>query len=337
MKKIKVKFLFVFFISLIFFSYVNATEYKYESTNDNILVSTADTDSDTTTTGTDSKTIVDNIFKKSSEFFQNGEDSQDGKNQNMINELNAFLFDSDSGIYGIIKKIGYIIFAFITVILGVKYIWSGVDEKSRIKETIPLYIVGILFFFLADGIVNIVFVKELSFIAKTTDINVLTGTAFKTLATVANTIAIISLIIVGLTYMFSAADQKANIKTKLLPIVIGLIFIFSFTKVMDFVISSGGQIMGITENSTTYNVVTGGNEIGSVKTITGNIWSTFSTVAQTLAIAAIVLAGIKYMFSPADKKSDIKMGLVYIILGGIFVFASVAVAQFIVEAGNQIL
>lgn len=87
------------------------------------------------------------------------------------------------------------------------------------------------------------------------------------------------------------------------------------------------------------NVVTPSTGTPSTKItdFTSNIWGTVAVVVQTLAIAAIVLAGIRYMFAPAEKKGDIKQETVVLVVGAILVFAAVPVAQFISGAAADII
>ena len=56
--------------------------------------------------------------------------------------------------------------------------------------------------------------------------------------------------------------------------------------------------------------VTGGNASETITNTAGSIWSTVIILFQILAIAAIIIAGIRYMFASADSKADIKKQLV---------------------------
>ena len=80
-----------------------------------------------------------------------------------------------------------------------------------------------------------------------------------------------------------------------------------------------------------------GTGIQKITNLTGNIWSTIKVVAQVAAIAAIVFAGVRYMFASADQKADIKKQTIILIVGAILVFAAVPFAQFVSNLGSQIL
>mgnify|MGYP004616030657 CR=1 FL=1 len=69
----------------------------------------------------------------------------------------------------------------------------------------------------------------------------------------------------------------------------------------------------------------------------GSIWSTVLTILQILAVAAIVIAGVRYMFASADQKADIKKGMIGLVIGAILVFAASTVVQFIISATTSVI
>lgn len=66
-------------------------------------------------------------------------------------------------------------------------------------------------------------------------------------------------------------------------------------------------------------------------------WSTAAVIIQILAIAAIILAGLRYMFASADEKADIKTQTITLVAGAILVFAAVPMAKFVANIANQVL
>ena len=78
---------------------------------------------------------------------------------------------------------------------------------------------------------------------------------------------------------------------------------------------------------------------GSITTVddmAGKIWGTVLTIAQILAFAAIVFAGVRYMFASADQKADIKKGLIYLVVGAVLVFAASTVVKLVVAGTNNV-
>lgn len=79
-----------------------------------------------------------------------------------------------------------------------------------------------------------------------------------------------------------------------------------------------------------------GQGVGTIDTAAQKVWKTLLTIFQILAIAAIVIAGIRYMFASADQKADIKKSLVILVLGAVLVFAASTIAQVIVNATSDV-
>lgn len=85
------------------------------------------------------------------------------------------------------------------------------------------------------------------------------------------------------------------------------------------------------------NLAGGANGIGTINSTAQNVWKTLSLILQIAAIAAIVLAGVRYMFASADTKADIKKQMVILVVGAVLVFGAATVVQFIVTVTNEVL
>lgn len=68
-----------------------------------------------------------------------------------------------------------------------------------------------------------------------------------------------------------------------------------------------------------------------------SVWSTILTICQILAIAAVIFAGLRYMFASADQKADIKKSMGILVVGAILVFAATTVIGFVINATNEVL
>lgn len=75
--------------------------------------------------------------------------------------------------------------------------------------------------------------------------------------------------------------------------------------------------------------------VGSVDKMVNNIWGTVLTILRILAVAAIVYAGVKYMFASAENKADIKSGMLGLVVGAILVFGASIVVDLIMKAANE--
>ncbi len=88
---------------------------------------------------------------------------------------------------------------------------------------------------------------------------------------------------------------------------------------------------------TAEEIVNMGNNggIGNVNNLVGKIWGTVLTILQVCAVAAIVFAGVKYMFASPDGKADIKSGMLGLVIGAIMVFAASTLVKFIVDTAES--
>ena len=76
--------------------------------------------------------------------------------------------------------------------------------------------------------------------------------------------------------------------------------------------------------------------ITTVDTAVRKVWKTVALIVQILAIAAIVIAGVRYMFASADGKFEIKKQTMGLIVGGILVFAASGIVQFVINITNEV-
>ncbi len=76
--------------------------------------------------------------------------------------------------------------------------------------------------------------------------------------------------------------------------------------------------LGNFEANMTVNADTSGNTIKSIN----KVWGMILTILQVAAIAAVVFAGVRYMFASADQKADIKKSMLTLAVGAILVFGA---------------
>ena len=76
-------------------------------------------------------------------------------------------------------------------------------------------------------------------------------------------------------------------------------------------------------------------QLGNVEGVVNNVWGTVLTILRVLAVAAIVFAGVKYMFAGAEGKAEFKTGLIGIVIGAILVFGASIVVELIMGAANE--
>lgn len=182
--------------------------------------------------------ILQDIISQGNRFQNSGGDT--GLGSSIANYITG-------DIKTIVSVIGNLIFAAVTVILGAKYIWSGVEGRSQVKETLPNFIAAVLFFYLAVEITGLFSPKTSGSIGSelggVTDYNSLALKIIGTVNTVVKYASFAGVVFVGLRYMFASAEGKSQIKDSLVPMTLGVVLVFAATTVVDFIIKVGGDIL----------------------------------------------------------------------------------------------
>ena len=75
-----------------------------------------------------------------------------------------------------------------------------------------------------------------------------------------------------------------------------------------------------------------GNASGAIK----SVWGTVLLILQILAVAAIIIAGIRYMFASADAKADIKKQTIGLMVGAVLVFGASSIINLIISITSDV-
>lgn len=177
--------------------------------------------------------IIDDIIQKGNAF------SSGQSNSVISTKLVNYI---KSNFIPAIALVGNLIFAITTMVLGVKYIWSGVEGKSKIKETLPTFVAAVVFFYLAQQLVTF-FTLSGSILTGSGSYNSLSGKIMGTVNAIIPYLAFAGILFIGIKYMTESADGKAKIKERLTPMVLGIIFVFSASTIVNFIIRAANDII----------------------------------------------------------------------------------------------
>lgn len=75
---------------------------------------------------------------------------------------------------------------------------------------------------------------------------------------------------------------------------------------------------------------------GKTVKMVGNVWGIVLVILQVAAVAALVFAGVRYMFASADQKADIKKSMGTLAIGAILVFGASTVVQILTTVTEDI-
>ena len=195
----------------------------------------ADTKAESPDTG------ISGILQNGSEWFKSAKDKGVG-DSNMGGIISDILGTKGSGgLLDAIFQIGNVVFIIVTIILGLKYMFSSIEGKVEVKESLITLGIGAIFFYLPQTLFN--FFKDLfGGFSETTTINAVTDKIFSIVASFANIGAIIAIVAIGLKYMMTNSEEKAELKEKFIPIIIGLAMVYASAQVLNFFVSIGSQI-----------------------------------------------------------------------------------------------
>lgn len=88
-------------------------------------------------------------------------------------------------------------------------------------------------------------------------------------------------------------------------------------------------------DSSQVNVDTDFINNSNIKTTSDKIFNTILILLQVLSIAGIVFTGVKYMYSDASKKAEIKQSMIALAIGMAIVFAASSIVQFVTNVAKS--
>lgn len=136
----------------------------------------------------------------------------------------------------LIKFVGNLIFVVVTVVLGVKYIWGGVESKASVKDSLMTLIVAALVFY-GWNTISALFMNSggnLNFVSS----NAMTTATkiYSTVLYVANFLAVGGIVYIGIKYMMAGAEGKSQLKAKGVPIVLGIIMVYATITFLNLIV-----------------------------------------------------------------------------------------------------
>lgn len=135
----------------------------------------------------------------------------------------------------LLKMVGNTIFVIVTVILGVKYIWGGVESKTDVKESLITIVIAALVFYGWTSVSALLQTgNNLSFVSSSLEDT--TASVYQTIIYICNYLAIGGIVYIGIRYMLAGAEGKAELKTRGVPITLGLIMVYATLTFLNFIV-----------------------------------------------------------------------------------------------------
>ncbi len=163
-------------------------------------------------------------WKAGVEFFKaarNGE-STDTK-MDFVNDIADMIFD-----------IGNMIIIAVTSILGLRYIFGAAESKARVKDSLLTIVVAALFFYGWGAISDLLSVES---IFEKSSYESAATYVYNMVLFFVDIFAVIGFIWLGVKYMLSSAEGKADIKTNWGTLIIGIVLVYATIKFLTSVVS----------------------------------------------------------------------------------------------------
>lgn len=188
--------------------------------------------------------FLNDVFSQASNFRDPSELNSSGTNT--VGGALSNIITGGTGSLNIIDTIftiGNLVIFVVTIALGLKYIYSGIDGRADIKSSLPNYVLGVVFFYLAEAVRDLSKNFMLGALDGGTSYTTFAGNIYSTVNTIANICAILGIVLVGLKYMLSPADAKADVKKQLVPVALGIALVYCTLKVIMLVYKLGEGIL----------------------------------------------------------------------------------------------
>lgn len=184
--------------------------------------------------------LLSDIFSQGNQFYNKAASSS--SDSSIGNDIANYLKES-GGIIDLIKSMGYLVFSVVTVCLGAKYIWSGVEGKTAIKETLPTFVIAVVLFYLADNLYTLFSGTATSIFTGSASFDTVAGSIRATINVIIRVAAMAGIVFLGVKYMFASSSGRADIKNTMVPVIIGMILVYSASQVVEFIANVGNQVI----------------------------------------------------------------------------------------------
>ena len=161
-------------------------------------------------------------------------DGYDGENTKLSNTATVKdVMEFLEPLVEMVKFIGNMVFVLVTVVLGIKYIWGGVESKASVKDSMVTLVVAALVFYGWDVIATLINPQNLwqNTVADAA------GVVYSTIIYICNFLAVGGLVYIGIRYMMAGAEGRASLKAKSVPVVLGLVMTISTIRFLGFILS----------------------------------------------------------------------------------------------------
>ena len=137
----------------------------------------------------------------------------------------------------------------------------------------------------------------------------------KSITNLGSIISVIALLLLGIKYMVSSIDEKAEYKQRMGIYLLGAIFVFAISRILAIIQEIGGTII----------------QSGSVEQAGQRVVTIISVIGSIISVVILIMLGIKYMGGSLEEKSQYKNAMLPYLIGAILVFAASQIAGIVYQ------
>lgn len=137
-------------------------------------------------------------------------------------------------------------------------------------------------------------------------------------------VIIIATMILGIKFMISSAEGKSEVKQNLITLLVACLFFFGWNSISSLIMGNDRFFL-ISSNDLTYD------------TAVGRIYNFVVGILDIVAVVAILYIGVRYIFSGASGKADLKGKSPQFVIGIILTFCTISVLTYISKVINDSL
>lgn len=144
---------------------------------------------------------------------------------------------------------------------------------------------------------------------------------------VGTTLIIIATMFLGVKYMFGSVEGKSEVKESLMTLLVACVFFFGWQYIRDIILigTSGTQFFLVRNADPSY------------KNLFGRLLGVVMMIVKVAAIVGVIYVGVRYIFSGATGKAELKGKSAYFVIGIILTFSSVTVLGVFAKALQDLL
>ncbi len=146
------------------------------------------------------------------------------------------------------------------------------------------------------------------------------GDVIKGVANLGSIISVIALLLLGIKYMVSSVDERAEYKSRMGVYLLGAIFVFAISRVLAIIQEIGTTII----------------QSGSVEQAGQRVVTIISVIGSLLSVIILAALGIKYMGGSLEEKSQYKNAMLPYLVGAILVFAASQIAGVVYQLATSL-